>query len=139
MAKKSAINDLEAKLASRADKNVQEKIAKFKSAIIKALTDLFGEQPQGQQGNLRFGHLAWYGENTTDGYAFLRAHCHVLELAISETSEDNTKIPWPGILWRMEENRLRDELLAKMDLMQQLINAPPRDTTNDVPREESEA
>lgn len=138
MAKKTALNDLEAKLASRADKNVQDKIAKFKSAILKALTDLFGELPQGQHGNLKFGHLAWYGENTTDGYAFLRAHCQVLELAISDTSEENKKIPWPGILWRMEENRLRDELLAKMDLMQQLINAPARDTSNDVPHESEE-
>ena len=135
MAKKSALNDLEAKLASRADKNVQDKIAKFKSAILKALTDLFGEIPQGQQGSLRFGHLAWYGDNTTDGYAFLRAHCQVLKLAIAETYENNTKIPWPAILWRMEENRLRDELLSKMDLLQQLINAPARDTSNDVPRE----
>jgi hypothetical protein len=141
MAKKGTLNDLEAKLADRAEANVQSKIDTFKKDIEAALAKLFGPLPSGQQGNNRFGDYYYYANQTSKSYDFQCAKHDVLQLAICDCVPESTHIkkPWPSILWTMEHCRLRDELLAKMDLMQQLFNAPVRDTSDDVPHTESEA
>lgn len=140
MAKKGALKDLEAKLAERAEVNVQAKIKVFRADIEAALLKLFGQAPSNVRNTNEFGTLYFTEPSRIDEYAFVLAKCKVLELAIQDRdyvqrTGTTTKRPWPQILWDVEINRLRDELLAKMDLMQQLINAPARDTSNDVPHE----
>lgn len=139
MAKKSTLSDLEAKLAERAETNVQAKLKVFQADIEAALSKLFGPRPAGQRGNDKFGSF-YYEDSPPDAWDFARAKRKALELAIQDSDYNRqagtyTKRGWPKLLWSIEAERLRDELLAKMDLMQQLINAPERDTSNDVPHE----
>lgn len=134
MAKKGALQDLEAKLADRAEANVQARIKAFKADIEAALAKLVGTIPTGQRGSNKFGTY-YYHESGRDWDVQAAKH-DALNLAICDHVEgQNTKLSWPSILWYLEQHRLRDELLAKMDLMQQLINSPARDTSDDVPHE----
>jgi len=141
MAKKGTLNDLEAKLADRAEANVQARIDTFRKDIEAALYKLLGAAPSGQQGSNVFGSFYYAAGRAERAYEFHSARHDVLQLAICDRNKESThlKLPWPSILWEMERAKLRDELLAKMDLMQQLINAPARDTSGDVPHTESEA
>jgi hypothetical protein len=120
------IQDLETKIADRANRNVQAKIDIFKKEIDAALTKLCG---QGHYGCESFGR--YEKASPTDNYEIARAKGRVLRLAYSSVASDGSKLSWPPLLWLTEENAIRNELLAKMDLMQQLLMTKERDTTND--------
>lgn len=140
MAKKSTLNDLESKLADRAAANVQARIKQFKIDIDAALIKLVGHTQRSSESFGQYYYAATGTRVLNEGYAISRAKHDALQLAICDTDDKtNAKKTWPSILWADERVKLRDELLAKMDLMQQLINAPARDTSHDVPSAESEA
>jgi hypothetical protein len=127
--------DLETKLAERADAVVQEKIKVFKKEIDDALKKLFGFSSVGGDS---FGQYGFF-EGTKEPYwAIPRMKLAALKLAIWDRQtkgESKVKLPWPSQLWDKERESLRDELLAKMDLMQQLLISKPRSSENDVPYE----
>ena len=140
MAKKSTLNDLESKLASRAEANVQARIKQFKTDIDAALIKLVGHTQRSSESFGQYYYAATGTRVLNEGYAISRAKHDALQLAICDTDDTrNVKKPWPAILWSDERFKLRDELLAKMDLMQQIFAAPSRDTSDDVPSTESEA
>lgn len=123
-------------MAARAEANVQARIKQFKADIDAALIKLVGHTQRSSESFGQYYYAATGTRVLNEGYATSRAKHDALQLAICDTGETgNVKLPWPSILWSDERIRLRDELLAKMDLMQQLINAPDRDTSNDVPHE----
>lgn len=115
----------------------------FRADIESALEKLFGPAPAEQRGSNKFGSF-YYEESQKDKWEFSRAKRKVLELSIqdsdySQQSGTYAKRALPQIIFECELDRLRVELLAKMDLLQQLFNAPARDTSEDAPFEESEA
>lgn len=133
---KNNLKDLESKIAVRANVEVQAKISRFKTAIDKALSDLFGKTSCGTD---QFGNYQ-YAEEAAARYPIEFAKLTALRLAIrdhAEKDKSNTKrlLHWPAELWEKETEAIRNDLLAKMDLMQQLLLAKPRSTDDDVPCE----
>jgi len=122
------ISDLETMIAKRADDNVQARIQQFKQDIQAALAKLFG----GSSSHVAFGK---YREAATYKDEEKRAKGVVMELALGDTDEDGRRLGWPSTLWNIEKEALRTELLSKMDLLQQMLLAKPRNNENDVPQE----
>ena len=132
------IEDLEAKIADRASSVVQAKIKVFKTEIDDALTKFFGNGGRSceQFGNYDYADTVDRKQNQQFHIAY--AKLYALKLAIRDMTESHpkTKIGWPSILWEREREAIRDELLSKMDLLQQLLVTKPRDSEDDVPCEE---
>ena len=130
------IQDLEARIAERANVAVQAKIATFKKAIDDALTELFGKSGMGGE---QFGQLCYFEGKEDKDYHVGRMRLEGLKLAICDYKtpydkyrDQKIKLPWPSELWEKERDAIRTELLSKMDLMQQLLISKPRDTADDV-------
>lgn len=125
------IKDLEARIADRAHEEVNDDIIAFQKAIDKALTDLFGS---GATGIDRFGS---YGYAAAKPKAEIEnAKLAALKLAIENSKPSlnggRENLPWPAILWAAKEEKLRNDLLAKMDLIKLLITPKrKRDSSND--------
>lgn len=119
------IQDLEAKIATRADAVVNAKIKAFKSAIDDALAKLFGKTSSGID---QFGYYS-YGEDPKR-YPLEHMKLQALKMACLDHSKDGgqygkkLKLLWPKALWDQEREAIRNELLSKMDLMQQLLMTP---------------
>lgn len=133
---KRKLSDLETMISEKANDNVQERIKAFKAAIEKALNDLFGNTSRGID---TFGNFTYSERHPKDcpiEYAKLTA----LRLAIHdhEPKEEHTHIkrflPWPAELWETEVDTLRNELLSKMDLLQQMLCRKSKQRPDDVPR-----
>jgi len=129
------IQDLEDKINERAKVNVAQKVKAFRAEIDAALTKLFGN---GSQSCERFGSYGYAGNVTrkkTPEYEIANAKLDALNIAIAanEPHPSNKEIGWPRLLWEKERESIRNELLAKMDLMQQLLVAKPLDPADDVP------
>ena len=122
------MSDLETMIAKRADDNVQARIHQFKQDIQAALVRLF---------NSSSSHVAFgkYREAATYQDEDKRAKGVVMKLAMADTDEEGRKLGWPSTLWNNEQETLRTELLSKMDLLQQMLLAKPRNNENDVPQE----
>jgi len=125
------IKDLEERIAERAHENVNNKIAIFQAAVDKALKDLFGS---GKTGLDRFGY---YGSSVEKMAEVEQAKLAALQLAICNSQPKpngaSALLPWPRMLWDKEADAIRDELLAKMDLMQSLLTSQrKRDTSTDL-------
>lgn len=129
------IQDLETKIAARADAVVQQKIKTFKAEIDAALKKLFGNASSGID---RFGMYEYVATSSSPNQ-IVQNKLAALRMAIIDhvRHKDNTQTghPWPASLWETEREVIRTELLAKMDLMQQLLSSPPRSTDDDVPAE----
>lgn len=130
------IQDLETKIAARADTAVQAKISVFKNAIDKALSDLFGKTNTGID---QFG-MYEYSQTVSSPAPISSMKLAALKMAIKDHDNlpDSRKKfhPWPAFLWEREREDIRNELLSKMDLMQQLLTSKQRSTDKDVPCEE---
>ena len=133
------INTLEEKIRIRANEVVQGKIAKFKKSIDDALTELFGTTGMGDE---QFGQLEYFEGSTRKQHACGRARLEGLKLAICDYKkpydqhrDTKVKLPWPSELWESERERIRNELLEKMDLMQRLLVATERRSDSDVPED----
>lgn len=129
------IQDLEARIADRASSSVQAKIKVFKTEIDAALTRLFGNGSQSCERFGSYGYASQIARVKTQEYEIANAKLIALKIAMadSEPHPSKQKIGWPSILWEKEREAIRDELLAKMDLMQQLLLTKPRDDADDVP------
>jgi hypothetical protein len=126
---KKNVKDLEAMINKRADDVVQEKIVRFRKAIEAALANLVGLKTH----DIRCGSIGQLaGSQNVYQAAVAQAASLILKDKDPLTGQQH---PWPGILWTQEREAIRDELFAKMDLMQQLLVAKPRDNSNDVPCE----
>lgn len=123
------MSDLETMIAKRADDNVQARIQQFKRDIEAAVGKLFGDSGGSYPG---FGK---YKEAAKAQDAFRRAKAAVMALALGDTDEAGKRLGWPSELWNIEQQSLRTELLSKMDLLQQMLLAKPRNNENDVPQE----
>lgn len=128
------IEDLEKKIAQRAKVNVQVKINAFRHSIDAALATLFGSGGQFCERFGQYGSVA--DKKVLPDYEKARAKLRALKLAIEDHKDGppEVKLPWPSILWEAEEEAIRNELLSKMDLMQQLLMSKPG-SEDDVPRE----
>ena len=119
------MKDLEAKIADRAQAVVHEKIAVFKREIDAALTKLFGNGGTGSCE--KFGSYGMSEDGVTrqkdKRYAIARAKLQALRMAINDLDENKTYILWPYVLMGTAVEEIRNELLSKMDLMQQLLVA----------------
>ena len=132
---KRKISDLEEMLAKRANDNVQTRISRFKAAIDKACDDLFGKTSCGTD---KFGNYQ-YAEHRPDQHPVEFAKLTVLRMAVKDHERDpktekKTLLAWPGMLWETEIEALRNELLSKMDLLQQLLCSKSEERPDDVPR-----
>ena len=113
------IETIEEKINLRANENVQAKIKAFKLAITAAMKALFGPGHCKYQ----FGEASFADdenrkkEKTLDDY---RAYSAVLRLA-GKDSVDHKALPWPTVLWDIERELVRNDLMEKMDLMQKLL------------------
>lgn len=126
-----AIKDLEAMITERANTNAQAKIDQFKKDIETALDKLLGQT--GYRSSFGSYH-AYLGLSHIDPDCGLSAQrASVLSLALNNKDDEKKNLHWPAPIWRNEEESIRKELLSKMDLMQQLLMQPKRDTSNDVP------
>lgn len=129
------LEDLETKIAVRADAAVQQKIKVFKAEIEAALTKLFGNAGSGID---RFG-MYEYVETSTTKRPIVARKLAALRLAIrdhvKDANQSRTELAWPKQLWQSEREDIRNDLLSKMDLMQKLLNSPPRLSDDDVPAE----
>ena len=124
------MSDLETMIAKRADNNVQARIMQFKLDIQAAVAKLFVDSHSTSFGRYREAmHLK---------DAQKRARGVVMGLAMADTDDDGKKLGWPSTLWDNEQETLRTELLSKMDLLQQMLLAKPRNNENDVPQENGE-
>ncbi len=126
---KKNVKDLEAMLADRANTVVQEKIERFKRDIENAFEKLMGTG----RSEITFGNYHRHKKSSND----LRSAAAYIACLISDHTDQETGklLAWPAVLWQREQDAIRTELLAKMDLMQQLLMSKPRDTSNDVPCE----
>lgn len=131
------VETIEQRIADKANKNVQAKIAKFKESIESALRDLFGTE---NCASFKFGEYIYSERNGNENSAYLSgAHNKLaaLRLAVQDkeysTGSDRreTKLPWPKWLWDREVEAIRDELMSKMDLMQQLLMTKKQPSEND--------
>lgn len=131
------ISELEAKLALRADSNVQKKIKDFQNDIERAVGKLFGQDDvRGDFGSYeKLANSTGYDKSKI---ALRQAKLAVMKLAIQNKTEDGKFAAWPSVLWEREREFIRNELLEKMDLMQSLLMAHPRNTDSDVPCEGEE-
>ena len=102
------IETLEAKIKTRANERVQDRIRQFKKALDAALTDLF---------SARGGTCS----SLVCGYALSEPYRRVLAVCAG----DDIKHCWPAELWACEEDRLRKELLGIMDEMQKTLLSRP--------------
>lgn len=129
------IQDLEARIAERADSVARDKIKVFQDDIDAALKKLFAGSGTG--GVERFG---CYGLSVKDHRAkdkdldVARGKLAVLKLAIQNHTETQptTKLPWPRVIWDLEIEVIRTELLSKMDLMQRLLASKPAAADDDI-------
>jgi acyl-homoserine lactone acylase PvdQ len=126
------IETIEEKIKAKANANVQAKIAKFKAAIDGAMTELLGN---GDNASFTFGDYIHAERNSHILGAVRRLA--VLRLAIQSYDQDpkdcNRKVqrPWPASLWDVEAQTIRDDLMAKMDTMQQLLMANSKKSDDD--------
>lgn len=132
---KRKMSDLETMLGERANDNVQVRIRKFKTAIEHALNELFGKTSCGTD---QFGNYQ-YSEQRPDSYPVEFAKLTALRLAIRDheknpTTDVKSFLSWPGLLWDTEVQALRNELLSKMDLLQQMLCSKSQPRPDDVPR-----
>jgi hypothetical protein len=134
------IEDLEAKITKRANAVVNEKLKVFRKEIEAALTRLFGQTCGGVD---QFGYFSYAEGNKR--YPLENMKLQALRMAILDHVKINdtnhtgqpTKLPWPKILWDQEREAIRNELLAKMDLMQQLLMTPVVSEADYVPEGDS--
>ena len=131
------IQTLEEKIAKRAGTVVQAKIKVFKAEIEAALNKLLGASRMSCEsfGNYEYADTVDVGKNSQYEIAFSKYS--VLKLAIQDehVGPPRTKKLWPRVLWDMEIENIRNELLEKMDLMQQLLVSKSQPSDDDVPRE----
>lgn len=116
------IETLEEQIKKRAQEEVQKRVAAFKTTVYRTIEDLLGRP----------------STNTS----WIKAHGKredVRNLLRVLASDDNTK-GWPSELWRSEEQRLRDEILSRMDELQRVLLAKnlPADEIEAEPAPESE-
>lgn len=131
------LQTLEERINIRANEVVQIKINKFKKAIESALTELFGSTGMGGE---QFGQLGYFEGSKGKDKEVGRMRLEGLKLAICDYKTPfekhyDTKVflPWPSQLWDKERDAIRTELLAKMDLLQQLLLTKERNSDADVP------
>lgn len=122
------IQDLEAKIKDRADASVAAKVKVFRNEIDAALGKLFGN---GSQTCERFGKYMYAGRSGYENvpqYEIAHAKLTALRIAIQDGQPhpSTEKVGWPQVLWDREIESIRDELLSKMDLMQQILTVKPR-------------
>lgn len=123
------MQDLEKRIEAKANENVQKKIQVFMRAIDMALCQLMGLDYM-----RRFGEYAERLRNSCDkdSRELFGAMTSCLELAVDEKDANGKKKGWPKLLWNQEVELLRSELLAKMDLMQQLIMCNTGSSEDDI-------
>lgn len=126
---KKNVKDLEKMIEDRANDVVQDKIKKFKYEIELAVEKLVGLG----RGDLKFGSYCKH-EASTNVYRLAAAYIVCL-ISNDQDPETAKAYSWPALLWEKERDAIRNELLAKMDLMQQLLMTKPRSNDDDVPCE----
>lgn len=108
------IKDLKEKISIRANEIVQKKINVFKSKIDEALTELFG---RGHIGGEHFGSYIHFDRSTSTNKQKGKHKLFALRAAIGDTQGET----WPTILWDEERDKIRNELLSQLDLIQKLL------------------
>lgn len=121
------IKDLEGKIEDRAKEVVTNKIKSFKAEIDAALKKLFGNGGTGSCETFgRYGDSEVGVTRQRDArYDIARAKLQALRMAINDLDENKAQILWPYVLMEIEVETIRNELLSKMDLMQQLLVSKP--------------
>lgn len=117
------VADLEKRLCEKAKENVKKRVDQFKRDIDAAIGKLFEENSSGM-----CGKYATWGQATTiteDRRTLYREMADMLWLASGFLDEDGNPIKVPWALVTREHDKLRGELIAKMDLMQQLLVVQP--------------
>lgn len=138
------IQDLEAKIAIKADAAVQARIREFKRNFDAALNTLF-DTPSGIGGHQFGSYGKFEGRSNEENCQSGCNKLSILKLAINDMLPDDDKTkqrksaPWPSTLWQAERDKIRAELLEKMDLMARLIATTDRTSDGDVPEEVSAA
>ena len=134
------ITDIEERITVRANAAAQAKIEVFKKTVQKALSELVGHANPGYDQFGHYGLLEGLPARSVNTYTIERAKLEILKLAMVDHKTDNGRkdmFRWPSLIWDIERGKIRDELMSKMDLMQQLLIHQPRSDANDVPNTES--
>ena len=132
------IESLDQKIAKRADEVVQSKIKAFKQKIDAALVEIFGGSGYGEE---TFGNYGYFEGKDRPDLLTGRCKLYALKLAICDDkpregdSKKNDPLPWPSILWEVERDKIRKDLLDKMDLMQRLLMTKDSPSEGDVPED----
>ena len=137
------IEDLEKKISDRADAVVQAKIKAFKQEIDAALNKLFGRGTSGCESFGNYVHADTVTRRRDPRFESACGKLLALQIAVRDKvaaenpNHPDVNVAWPRMLWTAEQESIRNELLSKMDLMQQLLLTKERDTENDVPQQEA--
>lgn len=131
------IETIEQRIADKANKNVQAKISKFKESIDIALRELLGSDNCTPLSFGSYGFAETGSNATVEHLSGARRKLAALRLAIQDkeistgSGRRETKLPWPKWIWDQEIEAIRDELMSKMDLMQQLLMTKKQTSEND--------
>lgn len=100
------IETLEKKIANRANANVQARITAFRKAVREACVQLGV-----MRGDSSISYIS-AAEGVPESQAVLR-------LLARDTNDQ-----WPAYLWRQEEEKVRQEIMALLDPLQRVLLAP---------------
>jgi hypothetical protein len=94
---------LEEQIKKRADERVQERIKRFKEAVVRAANELCGTQHQLN--------------------SFSHELPEPLRQCFAAMASDNHRKAWPSTLWADERARVTDEVFATMNELQRVLLA----------------
>jgi hypothetical protein len=124
------MQDLEARIAKRANEEVQNEIARFRSALDTAIKTL-----------LRNCGCSTSSADVSSSYTYPKAR-KILMTAVGTVADPanawKNDSGWPAELWRGREDAIRNELFNQMDAMQKVLLArdpKPDDATPEVTTE----